>query len=265
VIQASLPPWALLAMLYALAAAVALAWYRRLAPAFARRAPLAVAMFLLAGGMLAFVQPGLMAFHEIWAAQLVALSLALRSPGRWIEAAALALIAMLIRETAALYALVMLGMAWLDGERREALGWSAALAVFGGVLAVHAHAVAGVTGPLDAASPGWTGFHGFGLFVKSATLATALQLVPPLLSAPLVALALVGWAAWRDPLALRALATFSAYAVAIALFARLDTFYWGLMVAPALLVGLAFLPDALRDLWVVALDRSRVRVQRVAR
>jgi hypothetical protein len=265
VVQAMVPPWALLAMLYSLAAAVALAWYRRLRQAFARPVPLGVALFLLAGGMLAFVQAGLIGFHEIWAAQFVALSLALRRPGRWIEAVALALVAMLIRETAALYVLVMGAIAWLEGERREALGWAAAIAVFAAALAAHAWAVAGVTGPLDAASPGWAGMHGFGLFVKSVTLATALQLVPPIVSAPLVGLALLGWAAWRDPLALRAVAIFTAYAVAIALFARLDTFYWGLMVAPIFLIGLAFAPDALRDLVAAALDRRRVRVQRVAR
>ncbi len=265
VVQAMLPGWALLAMLYTLAAGVMLAWYQRLRAAFARPVPLAVALFLLAGGMLAFVQAGLVGFHEIWAAQFVALSLALRRPGRWIEAVALALVAMLIRETAALFVLVMGAMAWLEGERREAIGWGAALAVFTAALAAHAWAVAGVTGPLDPASPGWAGMHGFGLFVRSVTLATALQLVPPLVSAPLVGLALLGWASCRDPLALRAVAIFSGYAVAIALFARLDTFYWGLMIAPVFLVGLAFVPDALRDLVAAALDRRRVRVQRVAR
>jgi len=265
VVQAALPLVATLALLCMLAFATAYAWYRRLREAVSRLPALIAAMFLLAAGMLAFVQPELIAFHEIWAGLLIALSLALRRPGRWVEAAAVAMIAMLIRETAALYVVVMAGLAFAEGFRRECVGWAATLGIFALVLAAHAVAVYGVTGPLDAASPGWAGMHGFGLFVRAMTLATGLTLLPTLAAAPLVALALFGWASWRDPLALRAATTFSAYALVISLFARLDTFYWGLMIAPAFLIGLAFVPDGLRDLMTRALDRRSVRVHRITR
>lgn len=265
VVQGALPVLATHALLGLLAAATAFAWYRRLREALTRIPALIFALFLLAGGMLAFVQPELIAFHEIWGGLLVALSLALRRPGRWVEAVAVALIAMLIRETAALYVLVMCALAFAEGHRREAMGWIAALGIFALVLAAHAVAVHGVTGPLDAASPGWAGMHGFGLFVRAMTLATGLQLLPAAAAALVVALALFGWASWRDPLALRAIATFTGYALVISLFARLDTFYWGLLIAPAFLVGLAFVPDGLRDLVSRALDTRRVRVQRVER
>lgn len=264
-ILAALPAWAPPILLVLLAAATGLAWAARLAEALPRIAPRLIAGMLLLGSLLVFFQPGLVAFHEIWAGPLVALSLAARRPGRWVEAVAIALIAMLLRETAALYVVVMAGFAWLEGERREALGWSAVLVAFAAVLGVHAYAVAGVTGPLDPASPGWAGLQGFGLFVKSLHVATALDLLPLAAGAPLVGLALLGWAAWDDPLALRMLAILAAYAAAIGVFARLDTFYWGLMVAPVFLAGLAFVPDALRDLGARALDRRRVTVTRVAR
>jgi hypothetical protein len=262
VVQAAIPPIAAVILLDLLAIAVAAAWWVRLRPALPRRPARTAAMLLLAAGLVAFVQPGLVGFHEIWAAQLVALSLALRTPERWAAPAALALLAMLVRETAALYMLVMLGMALLEGRRREALGWGAALLGFAVALGAHAYGVAQVTGPLDPASPGWSGLLGFGFFAQSVAAATALQVLPLLLAGPLVALALFGWACWRDPLALRALATFSGYALAIAVFARADTFYWALMVAPLFLAGLAFAPDGLRDLGHSLLDRRRVRVQR---
>jgi hypothetical protein len=265
VLQGALPEWAPPAMLYLLAAAVAVAWFARLRDALPRRVPILVAMALLAGGMLVFVEADLVMFHEIWAAPLIALSLALRRQGRWIEPVAIGMIAMLFRETAALYVVLMAGMAWLEGERREAGGWAAALGLFALVLAAHAYAVAGVTGPLDPASPGWAGLHGYGFFVKTLTLATALQLAPLWLAAPFVGLALFGWASWNTPLALRALTIFTAYAAAIGIFGRLDTFYWGLMIAPVFLVGLVFVPDGLRDLAAAALDTRRVRVQRITR
>jgi uncharacterized membrane protein (DUF485 family) len=265
VILASVPPWAAAAMLFALAAAVALAWGGRLAQALSRPLPRIVVAFLLLGSMLAFLQPGLVAFHEIWAGLIVALSLALRRRERWIEAVAFGVVAMLIRETAALYAVVMALMAWIEGERREALGWTLALGLFGAVLGMHAYAAGNVTGPLDPASPGWGGLLGFGFFVKALTLATALQLLPLAAGALLVGLALFGWASWNDPLGLRMVAIVAAYASAIGIFARLDTFYWALIVAPAFLAGLVFVPDGLRDLARQALDKRRITVTRVAR
>ncbi|WP_375398816.1 hypothetical protein [uncultured Sphingomonas sp.] len=264
VVQAAMPERGVIALLYALAGGVMLAWFARLRPAFVRAPPLVVAILLLAGGMGAFVQAELATFHEIWAGLLVALSLAQRRPGRWMAAVGLGTVALLIRETAALYVVVMAVLAWLEGERREAIAWTGGLALFALALAAHAYAVAQVVTPLDPASPGWAGMLGFGFFVEAMTLSTALRLAPAWLAALLVGLALFGWAAWREPVAIRALATFTAYAVLIGLFGRVDTFYWGLMVAPTLLVGLAFVPDGLRDLIAAAFRRRNITVQRVA-
>jgi len=267
VIQAAIPEWAVMAMQFALALATGIAWAVRAGTALPGRLPRVAMLLLLLGSLVAFLQPELAAFHEIWAGLLIALSLALRRPGRWIEAVAIGLAAMLIRETAVLYAVVMALMAWFEGQRREALGWGIAILVFAAVLGVHAYAVTGVTGPLDASSPGWLGLNGFGFFVSSLVTSTALQVLPLWLAALLVGLTLFGWASWNDPLGARMFAVLAAYAAAIGLFARLDTFYWALMVAPVSLVGLVFVPDALRDLFVRArgLDRPRITVTRVTR
>jgi hypothetical protein len=265
-----MPEQASVVLLYALAAAVALAWWSRLAPAFRRPPPRVMALLLLGGGMLVFVQAELAFFHEIWAGLFIALSLALRRRGRWVEAAAFGLAAMLVRETAALYVGVMVAAAWIEGERREALGWAATTLVLAVAVAAHAHAVAQVVRPLDPASPGWSGMLGFGFFVRTMTLATALSLAPLWLGAPLVGLSLFGWAAWREALASRALGLFAAYALLLGVAGRVDTFYWGLLVAGPLLVGLAFVPDGLRDLLRAARGdarrpRGRITVRRVTR
>lgn len=262
-VQAHLPHGVVLALLYTLVLAVAVAWFGRFREAFADWPARAIAMALLAGGLMAFVQADLWAFHELWAGLLIALSLALRRPGRWIEAVAAGLLAVLIRETAALYLIVMAVTAWRDHERREAFGWVAALAILAVALTAHAFAVARVVSPLDPTSPGWSGMLGIGFFVNAISAATALAVAPSWIAAILAGLSLFGWAAWRNPLAWRALLTFLAYAAMLSLFARADTFYWVLLIAPAFLVGLVFVPDALRDLAARALDRPRVRVQRI--
>lgn len=263
--QAALPHPLVLALLYALVLAVLAAWHARFAEVFPRWPPRVIALTLMAGGLMAFVQADLWAFHELWAGLLIALSLALRRPGRWIEAVAAGLLAALIRETAALYLVIMAAAAWAERDRREAAAWGAALAILAIALAAHAFAVARVVSPLDPASPGWSGMLGPGFFIHSITATTALRLGPPWLAALLTGLSLFGWSAWRDPLAARALAIFLGYAAVIAVFARPDTFYWALLIAPVFLAGLAFAPDALRDLLSSALDRRRVRVQSIPR
>jgi len=256
-VQAMMPSWAVIGLLYALAAGVLWAWFVRLRTAFARPPPLILAMALLAGGMVAFVQPELAAFHEIWAGLLIAFSLALRRPGQWVAAAGVGALAMLIRETAALYVGVMFLLAFAEGERKEAAGWAAGVALLAIAVVAHAHAVAQVVHPFDPQSPGWMGMLGFGFFVLAMTLSTALRLAPMWLAALLMGMTLFGWTAWRDGTGIRAFATFCLYAVLISLFGRVDTFYWGLMVAPVILIGLAFAPDGLRDLIVAAFPKRR--------
>ena len=265
VVEAAMPPLGSVILLYTLALGVLLAWTIRLRPAFARAPPLAIALVLLIGGMAAFVQVELVNFHEVWAGLLIALSLALRRDDRWAHAVAFGLMAMLIRETAALYVLTMAAMALIEGRRREAIGWAATLAVMVPVIAAHAWAVSRVVDSADPASPGWTGLLGFGFFVKTMSISTALAIAPGWLSALLVGLALFGWSAWPGTLARRALATFAAYAVLLSLFGRVDTFYWGLMIAPSFLIGLAFVPDGLNDLIVRSRDHRRVIVTRTVR
>ncbi|MBY0519501.1 MAG: hypothetical protein K2P79_03635 [Sphingomonas sp.] len=262
VIQASLPPFASIALLYTLTAGLIVAWTIRLRPAFARAPPLAIALVLLIGGMAAFVQVELVHFHEVWAGLLIALSLALRRDDRWAHAVAFGLMAMLIRETAVLYVLTMAALALIEGRRREALNWGAALGVMVPVIVAHAWAVSRVVDSADPASPGWAGLLGFGFFVKTMSISTALAIAPAWLSALLVGLALFGWSAWPGSLARRVLATFAAYAVLLSLFGRVDTFYWGLMIAPAFLIGLAFVPDGLKDLIGRARDGRRITVSR---
>ena len=265
VVEAAIPQIATAALLLALAAVTAAAWLARLRSALQAPVPLAAGMVLLAGGLVAFVQPGLAVFHEIWAGLLIALSLALRRPGRWLDAVAIGLVAMLVRETALLFVLVMGAIALAEGQRREAMGWAATVLVFAGVVALHMHAVGEVVRAGDLTSPGWNGMMGFGFFLESVSVSTALAILPVWLSALLLLVSLVGWAGWNAPLALRSLATIAAFAALIGLFARADNFYWGLMVAPIALVGIAFAPDAIRDLFASALDRRRITVTRVGR
>jgi hypothetical protein len=264
-VQALLPDLASVILLFAVAIGALYAWWRALDGVFARPTIRIAAVILLGAGMSSFIRPDLVTFHEVWAGPLIALSLALRRPGNATAAIGVAAIAMLIRETSALYVGIMLMFALYERSWREVAGWAAALALLAVVVGFHAHAVAQVVRPYDDASPGWSGMLGFGFVVHVLVLATALSQGPLWLGAPLVGVAAIGWAGWSSPLALRTLATLAGYGVLLALFCRTDTYYWVLLCAPLLLPGLALAPDAIRDLWRAALDRRRITVTRVAR
>lgn len=265
VLQSWVNPVAAALLLYSLALVALAAWWPNLRLAMRGKQACAVAIIALAAGMASAVKGDFVVLHETWAGILIALSLAARTPDRWVTAAAIGLCAMLIRESAALYVVIMASVALLEGKRREAAGWAATLGLFAIVLAIHAEAVADVVRPLDQVWTQWGGTLGFGFAIKAAVLSSGLSLLPEAVGAVLAGLALLGWAAWRDPAATRALATVVGYLLMLSFFGQAETFYWGFLLAPLLLLGLAFVPDALRDLSLAALDRRRFTVTRVSR
>ncbi|PAX09237.1 hypothetical protein [Sphingomonas lenta] len=280
VVAASLPGWALSALLFALAGAVFMAWAPQLQAATRGRGRWA-APLLLAAGLATYIwlspvaPPALAADHSIylrplllhapeaWAGLFVALSLGLWARGGWLEAAAFGLAAGVVREVAGAYLLVMLLFALRTGPRREASAWALALAVLAGVVAVHWRAVGGEFGPLDRTSV-WE-FNGLGAFVQALAQASPLSVLPLWLAAPVIVLAAFGWIARSAPVALRVATTLAALAALHALAPGADA-GWAYLIAALLLVGLAFAPDGLRDLLRAAVgDRRRITVRRVVR
>ncbi|MEG3165075.1 hypothetical protein U1701_10750 [Sphingomonas sp. PB2P19] len=264
VVEGSLPPILVRILLYALVLAVAAAWHARLKAALVGPVARGIATALLVLTLLPLLRPSLIAVPETWAGLFVALSLAVRRHGAWLDAVAFGLAAALLRETAVLYLLLMAVFALGEGARREAIGWAAAILVFVVAFGAHAHAVAEVVRSLDSAADPITA-GGIGLFIRTAAGATILTLVPLWLAAPMVGLALFGWAMWRDATGLRVLALFVLMAAVIGVFGREDTPHWALMIAPLLLPGLVFAIDGARDLISAARDGRRITVTRIVR
>ncbi len=265
VVEAAVPAFAIMMLLYALTIAVAVAWYARLQPALKTVGAcsfLTVALFVSLAPML---RPASATLPETWAGLLVALSLVVRRPGRWIEAVAFGLAAATIRETVAPYLVVMAVCALLDGARREALGWGAALAVLAGIMTAHAHAVAGVVSALDTATIDWFAIPGFAAVGSAAASTTGLRFLPEWLGGPIVVLAVFGWASIRGPLASRVLAAILLTALLIGLFGQSYASNSAMLVTPFLLAGLAFAVDGLRDLVGAARDTRRITVTRIVR
>ena len=264
VIQAGVSRVAAALLLYALALLTLASWWRRLRDILPRPIPRFAATLLAAGGMGTALLGQQVTGHELWAGLLIALSLAIRLPERTMASVAIGLCAMLIHEGAALFAIIMAAFALAERNGREMLGWAIAAIVFAAALWFHARAVGAVTGPLDQPWIGWPGILGFGFAVRSLITATLLSIAPLSLAAMAMGLAIAGWSAWRDPLAARVLATLVGYLLFLSLVAPADLSDPANLVAPVSLIGLIFIPDALRDLLRAALDRRRITVTRTA-
>jgi hypothetical protein len=225
--------------------AVVLAWRRRLGNAHLGRLSVLTATGLIAVSAAMFIIPVATLFHESWAALLIALSLALRRPEKFAASIIMGLAAALIRELALGYLVLMLCIAAYEWRWREATGWLAAIALFGIALALHARGVAAVVQPSDLASQGWNTGAGWPLYVSATASATPLIHLPEWVARIVIPLCFFGWWSSRFDLSLRVVGMLAGYAVMIMLFARPNTFYWGMIAAPLLLAGLAFVPAGL--------------------
>ncbi|RIX31805.1 hypothetical protein D3M59_02045 [Sphingomonas edaphi] len=246
-IYAALGEPVMIGLVWALSAALIVAWWVLLKPIL-QLPLLGASMVLIGGGLGGLLQPMTGLFHESWAALLMALMIALRRPTRAWPALLAGCLALMVRELSLPMILAMGGLAVIERRWREAAGWAAIVAVFAGYLTLHGYWVGQVIQPQDPASPGWSGLLGVHFALKSLAKVTFGIQLPDALAASLLLLSLFGWASVRTGWALRAFLLLLGYGAMLALFARADTFYWALIAAPLSFMGLVFLPKAVSDL-----------------
>lgn len=264
VVLAPLPLWVSSALLAVLAGAVFLAWQPVLDRALTRPAARVGAWLLLGAGLALYLRPSVIHVPEVWAGLLLALSLGRWARGAWVEAAAFGLAAALVREVAGLYLAVMLCGAVVDGARREALAWGAAMAVLAAVVAAHWRAVRTVLGPLEGVTnPAPT--MAFDAPLDAIAAASPIGLLSDAAAAAMLIVVLFGWTAWIRPAGIRLVATLIAIAALICWHSN-SAADWGYLVAAPLLPGLLFAPEGLSNLLRAAgKRRRRITVTRVVR
>jgi hypothetical protein len=221
------------------------------------------AVALLFGVGLAMVgAPAAAYLHENWAAVFIGLSLACWRPGaagakgRWRLAVAFGLLACLFRELALPYLLVMAAFAAVERRRAELLGWAAAVAVLAALLSVHFALAARQHLANDGVSPGWVSFGGWPFAVLAARRNIVLAVLPPPLASLALLAGLLGLASVRSPWTGRIAGVIGAFLLLFMAVGRPDNYYWGVIVAPLLAMGLPFAPGALRDLCRAALGHG---------
>lgn len=230
---------------------VVIAWWRRLGDEPCGETQRLFGTALMFFGASLGLNRSYFVLHELWAGMLIALSLGLHRPGRgrWIGAWLAAAVALSIRELALPYVLLMGAMALWRRAWGEAAAWGLLVALFAVGLAWHVHLVALHTLPGDPVGPSWLAMRGLGGWLSNVVLTSNLRFLPHWAAGPLVVAMLLGWAGWRSAAGATATLLFLGYGAGFMIVGRDNNFYWGAVIAPAMFVGLAFAPMAVRGLW----------------
>lgn len=255
-IHAFLGEAGMLALAVLLLGASVWAWWRRLGeePGGARMQRIGAALMLMGGSL--GLNRSYFVLHELWAGMLLALAFGLHRPGRWGWALAVAALALAIREHALPFVLLFGAMAAWRRDRKEAGAWAALVLAFLAVLAWHLAQVAPQVLPGDPASPDWLVLRGLSGWLGNVVLSSNLRFLPHAAAGPLVLLMVLGWAGWKSPAGSTGTLLYLGYGLAFMLAGRANNFYWGAVVAPAMAIGLAFLPMALSSLLKSARGRA---------
>ena len=223
-------------------------WHMQLAGAFRDPGRRVSAVMLIASGLIMAVMSKYVVLHELWAGMLIAISLGLYQPSRYWPAVIAAALALAVRETALPFILLMSAFALFERRWREAAVWSILIVAFALGLYWHATVVISLAKPDDVTSLGWAQFGGWNAAITAMEKTSALRILPSIFATVFIPLSLFGWLSWRSGVGLRGTLYLAGYGIMLMLVGRPDNFYWGLMVTPLLLLGLAFLPQALLDI-----------------
>lgn len=233
----------------ALLAATLWAWWRRLGDEGLDPAVRRIAMALLLFGTVLGLNRYFFVLHEMWAGMLIALAIGLHRPGRkWGAALVVAALALAIREHVLPFVLLLAAMAFWRRDWKEGAAWSALVLAFLAYLAWHLAQVAQQVQPGDPLGPPWLELRGLSGWLSTVVLSSNLRYLPHFIAGPLVVLAVLGWAGWKSGLGSFAALLHLGYGLAFMIAGRPDNFYWGAVVAPAMFVGLAFVPMAAKSL-----------------
>ena len=247
-IHASLGEPAMIALAVALLFACIWAWWKRLGeePGGGRFRLLGTALMAMGGSL--GLNRSFFVLHELWAGMLIALAFGLHRPGRWGAALFVAALALALRELVLPFVLLMAAMAAWRKDWREATAWIMLVAVFAAIMVWHLSLIAVQEVPSDPVGPDWLVLRGLSGWLGNIVLSSNLRLLPHELASPVVILMALGWAGWKSSAGTTGTFLYLGYGLAFMLAGRANNFYWGAVVAPAMFIGLAFLPMALPSL-----------------
>jgi hypothetical protein len=248
-INASLGPTLTLGLFGLLIAATALSWMPLMAQmnrlgfeGYLAFTAIVLSVMLLISGPFRF-------YHESWAAALIVISLGLWSQGRITLSVIAGLAAVLLRELAMPFLVMMAVLAAYDRRWSEAKAWSLGIGISCLAYWFHYQHVSALLLPGDLDSQGWSGRGGWPYLVATVKETSLMAFLPDWAIKLAIPLSLFGWMTCRSGVGLRITGLLLGYAAALMLFARDANMYWGILIMPLIVAGVAFAPAGIVVLW----------------
>lgn len=232
----------------AIGLAALFAWHQKLAEQRIAAWRRVTFVGLLAAGLSPIVVQEAMYLHEIWTGALIALSIGLYRPNNWLPSLVVAGCALMMRELALPFVLLMAAFALFQRRWLETAAWSALILIFFVWVYLHFQAVSDVVLPNDPKSKSWLLMGGPAAALSFMWQALPLVELPAFIAFPLIIIGLFGWLCWRSEAGLFCLLLMLGYMLAFAITGRPNNFYWGYLVSPLLMMGFIFVGPGLNDL-----------------
>ena len=204
---------------------------------------------LLGGAILPCVLSDLYVSPLLWSSVFLSLSICAYSWNqRWLVLL-LGLAAVVFREFALLYCVLMAVIAGRNRHLRELVGWIVVIAIFAGFLVFHILQVKHYQDVPDVADTShWLELNGLPAIIGMTQMNGFLLLLPQWVSAIYLASSILGFVDWRSSLGNRMSLTVGAFLLVFMIVGKDVNQYWGVMFAPLLCFGAARAPMALRRL-----------------
>ncbi len=187
--------------------------------------------------------------HEYWAGTLIAISLALHSLGWRYTAVTMGVLALLLRELSLPFLFIMMSLACIEGQKKEALLWFLGIVVFGLVMLLHWSIVNKLITENDIVlKGGWIVFGGWPFVLNTSQMHPFLIFAPPWVAAIILPLSLLGFTGWCGYIGIRVACTVGIYVLAFSIVGRSFNIYWGLMYTFLMPLGLLHLPYVLKKI-----------------
>ena len=208
-----------------------------------------VGSFLVLGGPLSSVATEAYLGHEFWAGTLITSSILFYTKGWRCIAFSAGILALLIRELALPFIIVMICLSSFERKYQETAIWALGIILFIIMMVIHSFHIKEIAPP-DAiySYSKWITFGGWNLILGTASSHPYFILFPPWFYAVLLPLVLLGLSGWKGPLGSRLGLTVGAY-VFIFLFVGQDfNRYWGGLYTDLMFPGLLYLFPVTSDL-----------------
>ena len=213
---------------------VVMAWVLLLRQEIPRVATAGVPLLVMCMGSIFMRNMGVL--HDAWAGLLIAASLACWGLHRPRLSVVLGAAAVLIRELALPFVLLMAVMAWWESRKKEAVAWAGVALLFGAVWLWHASHVRPLI-PAGGMSSSWVVMGGWGFALSTSRANPFLLLLPAWVVAVIVPVVWAGFWCWQTALGYRLTFLVTGYLAFFMATGRPENWYWGFLIAPVMGLG----------------------------